>query len=225
MTVRPMTAFERSERKSPGDVLVFLPGEREIRDAADTAAQHVAACSTQCAANGCFATADEHTAPLADYGRQGVLGQGNAVAFEARGVEAREQDQQGGSGADHECADKRSRGEAAIGGALGAAGGNVLGRSVGGSTGALVGSLLAAEQALEHGLACHLAGGTHHAHYDHPAGFCIFNDLAINLAVAKQPLAAHWVLQAATCWAAVSAARSEERRVGKECRSRWSPYH
>ena len=25
--------------------------------------------------------------------------------------------------------------------------------------------------------------------------------------------------------AAVSGARSEERRVGKECRSRWSPYH
>ena len=24
---------------------------------------------------------------------------------------------------------------------------------------------------------------------------------------------------------AVAAARSEERRVGKECRSRWSPYH
>ena len=24
---------------------------------------------------------------------------------------------------------------------------------------------------------------------------------------------------------AVSVARSEERRVGKECRSRWSPYH
>ena len=24
---------------------------------------------------------------------------------------------------------------------------------------------------------------------------------------------------------AVSAGRSEERRVGKECRSRWSPYH
>ena len=23
----------------------------------------------------------------------------------------------------------------------------------------------------------------------------------------------------------VSKARSEERRVGKECRSRWSPYH
>ena len=25
--------------------------------------------------------------------------------------------------------------------------------------------------------------------------------------------------------AAMSLARSEERRVGKECRSRWSPYH
>ena len=25
--------------------------------------------------------------------------------------------------------------------------------------------------------------------------------------------------------AAVGATRSEERRVGKECRSRWSPYH
>ncbi len=44
---------------------------------------------------------------------------------------------------------------------------------------AVGGSLLAAEQALKHGLACHLAGGTHHAHYDHPAGFCIFNDLAV----------------------------------------------
>jgi len=44
---------------------------------------------------------------------------------------------------------------------------------------AVGGSLLAAELALTHGLACHLAGGTHHAHYDHPSGFCIFNDLAV----------------------------------------------
>ncbi|WP_109513963.1 histone deacetylase [Pseudomonas ovata] len=44
---------------------------------------------------------------------------------------------------------------------------------------AVGGSLLTAEHALQHGLACHLAGGTHHAHYDYPAGFCIFNDLAI----------------------------------------------
>ena len=27
------------------------------------------------------------------------------------------------------------------------------------------------------------------------------------------------------CEAIVRAGRSEERRVGKECRSRWSPYH
>src|SRR5256885_6168826 len=27
------------------------------------------------------------------------------------------------------------------------------------------------------------------------------------------------------CATASSASRSEERRVGKECRSRWSPYH
>src|SRR5260370_2934481 len=26
------------------------------------------------------------------------------------------------------------------------------------------------------------------------------------------------------CWSKVTGARSEERRVGKECRSRWSPY-
>lgn len=44
---------------------------------------------------------------------------------------------------------------------------------------AVGGSLLTAELALQHGLACHLAGGTHHAHFDYPAGFCIFNDLAI----------------------------------------------
>lgn len=44
---------------------------------------------------------------------------------------------------------------------------------------AVGGSLLAAEQALQHGIACHLAGGTHHAHFDHASGFCIFNDLAV----------------------------------------------
>jgi acetoin utilization deacetylase AcuC-like enzyme len=44
---------------------------------------------------------------------------------------------------------------------------------------AVGGSLLAAELALQHGLACHLAGGTHHAHYDFASGYCIFNDLAV----------------------------------------------
>ena len=28
-----------------------------------------------------------------------------------------------------------------------------------------------------------------------------------------------------TTWRIVAGSRSEERRVGKECRSRWSPYH
>src|SRR3712207_9475194 len=30
---------------------------------------------------------------------------------------------------------------------------------------------------------------------------------------------------ATTVWEAAAGERSEERRVGKECRSRWSPYH
>lgn len=41
------------------------------------------------------------------------------------------------------------------------------------------GTLLTARLALQHGIACHLAGGTHHAHYDFASGFCILNDLAI----------------------------------------------
>jgi acetoin utilization deacetylase AcuC-like enzyme len=41
------------------------------------------------------------------------------------------------------------------------------------------GTLLAASLALQHGIACHLAGGTHHAHRDFASGFCILNDLAI----------------------------------------------
>lgn len=41
------------------------------------------------------------------------------------------------------------------------------------------GTLLTARLALEKGIACHLAGGTHHAHRDFAAGFCILNDLAV----------------------------------------------
>ncbi|WP_296982213.1 MULTISPECIES: histone deacetylase family protein [unclassified Thalassolituus] len=40
------------------------------------------------------------------------------------------------------------------------------------------GTLLSARLALEYGMASHLAGGTHHAHYDFGSGFCIINDLA-----------------------------------------------
>ena len=40
------------------------------------------------------------------------------------------------------------------------------------------GTLLTAKEALKNGLACHVGGGTHHAHYEHGFGFCVFNDLA-----------------------------------------------
>ena len=43
---------------------------------------------------------------------------------------------------------------------------------------AVNGTLRAARLALTDGIACHAAGGTHHAHYDYGAGFCVFNDLA-----------------------------------------------
>lgn len=48
-----------------------------------------------------------------------------------------------------------------------------------------VGTLYTAHLALEHGMACHLAGGTHHAHYDFASGFCILNDLAITAKTLK----------------------------------------
>ncbi|MCG9884372.1 MAG: histone deacetylase [Cyanobacteria bacterium] len=44
---------------------------------------------------------------------------------------------------------------------------------------AVGGTVLTARLALQHGLACNLAGGTHHAFPDYGSGFCIFNDLAI----------------------------------------------
>ena len=45
---------------------------------------------------------------------------------------------------------------------------------------ALGGSIKTCELAREFGLASHLAGGTHHAHYDRGSGFCIYNDLAVS---------------------------------------------
>ncbi len=41
------------------------------------------------------------------------------------------------------------------------------------------GTLLAARLALEHGLACNMAGGSHHAGPDGGAGYCVFNDVAV----------------------------------------------
>ncbi|MEZ4861836.1 MAG: histone deacetylase [Caldilineaceae bacterium] len=44
---------------------------------------------------------------------------------------------------------------------------------------AVGGTILTAQLALDHGLACNTAGGTHHAYTDFGSGFCIFNDLAV----------------------------------------------
>ncbi len=43
----------------------------------------------------------------------------------------------------------------------------------------VAGTVLAAQLALTHGLACHLGGGTHHAHRSFGSGFTILNDLAV----------------------------------------------
>jgi acetoin utilization deacetylase AcuC-like enzyme len=44
---------------------------------------------------------------------------------------------------------------------------------------AVGGTILTAQLALQQGLACNTAGGTHHAFPSYGSGFCIFNDLAI----------------------------------------------
>jgi acetoin utilization deacetylase AcuC-like enzyme len=51
---------------------------------------------------------------------------------------------------------------------------------------AVGGTLLTARLALNHGLACNTAGGTHHAFPTYGSGFCIFNDLAIAARVLLQ---------------------------------------
>lgn len=51
---------------------------------------------------------------------------------------------------------------------------------------AVGGTILTAKLALEHGIACNTAGGTHHAFPDFGSGFCIFNDLAIASQVLQQ---------------------------------------
>lgn len=47
------------------------------------------------------------------------------------------------------------------------------------SRAAVGGTMLAARLALEDGIACNTAGGSHHAFADFGAGFCVFNDVAV----------------------------------------------
>jgi acetoin utilization deacetylase AcuC-like enzyme len=46
--------------------------------------------------------------------------------------------------------------------------------------------VLASKLALNYGVACNTAGGSHHANYDGGAGYCVFNDVAV---------AAHYLLE------------------------------
>lgn len=48
---------------------------------------------------------------------------------------------------------------------------------------AVGGTILTAKLALQHGIACNTAGGTHHAFPAYGSGFCIFNDLAVAIKV------------------------------------------
>ena len=47
------------------------------------------------------------------------------------------------------------------------------------------GTVLASKLALNYGVACNTAGGSHHANYNEGAGYCVFNDVAV---------AAHYLL-------------------------------
>ena len=51
---------------------------------------------------------------------------------------------------------------------------------------AVGGTVLTGRLALEHGLACNTAGGSHHAFSDHGAGFCLFNDVAVAIRVLRR---------------------------------------
>ena len=47
------------------------------------------------------------------------------------------------------------------------------------------GTVLASKLAINYGISCNTAGGSHHASYDGGAGYCVFNDVAV---------AAHYLL-------------------------------
>jgi acetoin utilization deacetylase AcuC-like enzyme len=59
---------------------------------------------------------------------------------------------------------------------------------------AVGGTILTARLALEHGLACNTAGGSHHAHPGHGAGYCVFNDVAVAITALKAERAVDRVL-------------------------------
>lgn len=56
------------------------------------------------------------------------------------------------------------------------------------------GTLATVALALQHGLACNAAGGTHHAHHDFGSGYCLLNDLVVAARHALDQLGRHKVL-------------------------------
>lgn len=52
--------------------------------------------------------------------------------------------------------------------------------------GSVGGTLAATQEAIDYGIGCNLAGGTHHAFRSEGAGFCVFNDLAIGAEWARR---------------------------------------
>jgi acetoin utilization deacetylase AcuC-like enzyme len=50
----------------------------------------------------------------------------------------------------------------------------------------VAGTIAAAQHALDHGVAMNLGGGTHHAGRDFARGYCLFNDVAVALAVLRR---------------------------------------
>ena len=59
---------------------------------------------------------------------------------------------------------------------------------------AAAGTLLAAQQALKTGIACNAAGGSHHARFEHGAGYCVFNDVAVAVRALQAESAANRIL-------------------------------
>jgi acetoin utilization deacetylase AcuC-like enzyme len=59
---------------------------------------------------------------------------------------------------------------------------------------AVGGTILTAQLALDRGLACNTAGGTHHAFPSYGSGFCIFNDLAIAARLLQKQGLVHQIL-------------------------------
>src|SRR5260221_8870673 len=55
--------------------------------------------------------------------------------------------------------------------------------------------------------------------------YCVTGVQTCALPIYTSELQSHSISYAVFCLTGVQTCRSEERRVGKECRSRWSPYH